>query len=310
MQNNSLQQIIIDKSKELGFNLIGFSPAKGINTKINQWVDLGFHASMKWMKTSLEQRRNILEYFPEAKTVISFGYNYYTDNNRNNNDYKISNYAWGNDYHVVLKEKLYEIIKIINLHNQQFNYRVCVDTSPIMEKHWGQKSGLGWIGKHTNLINSKIGTWFFLSEIIIDFEMKYNKPFTYDLCGTCTKCIDACPTEALDDYILDSNKCISYLTIEHRDSIPDSSSEKLNNWIYGCDICQEVCPWNIKYEQISNDNNFKKRNKIDIKNDEDWENISVEEYQKTFKKSPIKRTKYSGITRNILINKENKNIES
>tara|TARA_A100000164_G_C21911689_1_gene775961 strand:+ start:626 stop:1558 length:933 start_codon:yes stop_codon:yes gene_type:complete len=310
LQNNSLQQIIIDKSKELGFNLIGFSPAKGINTKINQWVDLGFHASMKWMKTSLEQRRNILEYFPEAKTVISFGYNYYTDNNRNNNDYKISNYAWGNDYHVVLKEKLYEIIKIINLHNQQFNYRVCVDTSPIMEKHWGQKSGLGWIGKHTNLINSKIGTWFFLSEIIIDFEMKYNKPFTYDLCGTCTKCIDACPTEALDDYILDSNKCISYLTIEHRDSIPDSSSEKLNNWIYGCDICQEVCPWNIKYEQISNDNNFKKRNKIDIKNDEDWENISVEEYQKTFKKSPIKRTKYSGITRNILINKENKNIES
>ena len=310
MQNNSLQQIIIDKSKELGFNLIGFSPATGINTKINQWVDLGFHASMKWMKTSLEQRRNILEYFPEAKTVISFGYNYYTDNNRNNNDYKISNYAWGNDYHVVLKEKLYEIIKIINLHNQHFNYRVCVDTSPIMEKHWGQKSGLGWIGKHTNLINSKIGTWFFLSEIIIDFEMKYNKPFTYDLCGTCTKCIDACPTEALDDYILDSNKCISYLTIEHRDSIPDSSSEKLNNWIYGCDICQEVCPWNIKYEQISNDNNFKKRNKIDIKNDEDWENISVEEYQKTFKKSPIKRTKYSGITRNILINKENKNIES
>lgn len=310
MQNNSLQQIIIDKSKELGFNLIGFSPATGINTKINQWVDLGFHASMKWMKTSLEQRRNILEYFPEAKTVISFGYNYYTDNNRNNNDYKISNYAWGNDYHLVLKEKLYEIIKIINLHNQQFNYRVCVDTSPIMEKHWGQKSGLGWIGKHTNLINSKIGTWFFLSEIIIDFEMKYNKPFTYDLCGTCTKCIDACPTEALDDYILDSNKCISYLTIEHRDSIPDSSSEKLNNWIYGCDICQEVCPWNIKYEQISNDNNFKKRNKIDIKNDEDWENISVEEYQKTFKKSPIKRTKYSGITRNILINKENKNIES
>lgn len=310
MQNNSLQKIIIDKSKELGFNLIGFSPATGINTKINQWVDLGFHASMKWMKTSLEQRRNILEYFPEAKTVISFGYNYYTDNNRNNNDYKISNYAWGNDYHLVLKEKLYEIIKIINLHNQQFNYRVCVDTSPIMEKHWGQKSGLGWIGKHTNLINSKIGTWFFLSEIIIDFEMKYNKPFTYDLCGTCTKCIDACPTEALDDYILDSNKCISYLTIEHRDSIPDSSSEKLNNWIYGCDICQEVCPWNIKYEQISNDNNFKKRNKIDIKNDEDWENISVEEYQKTFKKSPIKRTKYSGITRNILINKENKNIES
>ena len=304
MQNNSLQEIIIEKSKELGFNLIGFAPAVGINKKIDKWIDSEFHASMNWMKTSLDQRRNILKYFPKAKTVISFGYNYYTDNNRNSNDYKISNYAWGNDYHIILKEKLYEIIKIINIYNKDYDYRVCVDTSPIMEKHWAQKAGLGWIGKHTNLINSKIGSWFFLSEIIIDFELKYDKPFMYDLCGSCTKCIDACPTGAIDNYILDSNKCISYLTIEHRDSIPNSFSGDFDNWIYGCDICQEVCPWNIKYEKKSDDPNFMKRIEIENKNKIDWENLSVEEYQKTFKKSAIKRTKYSGITRNILFNKE------
>ena len=304
MQNNSLQEIIIEKSKELGFNLIGFAPAVGINKKIDKWIDSEFHASMNWMKTSLDQRRNILKYFPKAKTVISFGYNYYTDNNRNSNDYKISNYAWGNDYHIILKEKLYEIIKIINSYNKDYDYRVCVDTSPIMEKHWAQKAGLGWIGKHTNLINSKIGSWFFLSEIIIDFELKYDKPFMYDLCGSCTKCIDACPTGAIDNYILDSNKCISYLTIEHRDSIPNSFSGDFDNWIYGCDICQEVCPWNIKYEKKSDDPNFMKRIEIENKNKIDWENLSVEEYQKTFKKSAIKRTKYSGITRNILFNKE------
>tara|TARA_B100001142_G_scaffold329092_1_gene391108 strand:+ start:9972 stop:10892 length:921 start_codon:yes stop_codon:yes gene_type:complete len=304
LQNNSLQEIIIEKSKELGFNLIGFAPAVGINKKIDKWIDSEFHASMNWMKTSLDQRRNILKYFPKAKTVISFGYNYYTDNNRNSNDYKISNYAWGNDYHIILKEKLYEIIKIINIYNKDYDYRVCVDTSPIMEKHWAQKAGLGWIGKHTNLINSKIGSWFFLSEIIIDFELKYDKPFMYDLCGSCTKCIDACPTGAIDNYILDSNKCISYLTIEHRDSIPNSFSGDFDNWIYGCDICQEVCPWNIKYEKKSDDPNFMKRIEIENKNKIDWENLSLEEYQKTFKKSAIKRTKYSGITRNILFNKE------
>ncbi len=305
MQNNSLQEIIIEKSKELGFNLIGFAPAVGINKKIDKWIDSELHASMDWMKTSLEQRQNILKYFPEAKTVISFGYNYYTDNNRNSNDYKISNYAWGDDYHIVLKEKLYEIIKIINIYNKKYNYRVCVDTSPIMEKHWAQKAGLGWIGKHTNLINSKIGSWFFLSEIIIDFELEYDKPFMYDLCGSCTKCIEACPTGAIDNYILDSNKCISYLTIEHRDPIPKSFSGDFDDWIYGCDICQEVCPWNIKYEKKSDDINFIKRIEIENKNKIDWENLSVEEYQKTFKKSAIKRTKYSGITRNILFNKEN-----
>tara|TARA_B100000945_G_scaffold315417_1_gene314562 strand:- start:1687 stop:2607 length:921 start_codon:yes stop_codon:yes gene_type:complete len=306
LQNHSLQEIIIEKSKELGFNLIGFTSAiDGINNKIEKWLDLEYHASMDWMKTSLEQRKNILKYFPEAKTVISFGYNYYTDNNRNNNDYKISNYAWGNDYHIVLKEKLYEIIKIINNHNKEFNYRVCVDTSPVMEKYWAQKAGLGWIGKHTNLINSKIGSWFFLSEIIIDFKLEYDKPFMYDLCGSCTKCIEACPTGAIDNYILDSNKCISYHTIENRDSIPESFAGHFNDWIYGCDICQEVCPWNIKYEKETDDVNFMIRNEIDKKSKIEWENLSIEEYQKTFKKSAIKRTKYSGITRNILFNKEN-----
>ena len=198
MHKNNLNKIIKDKATELGFNYIGFSPAQDIDDNLEKWINLKYHASMSWMNTTKDKRNNIFNYFPEVKTIISFAYNYYTESNDNkNSDYKISNYAWGNDYHIILKEKLYEIIKIINSYNKKYNYRVCVDTSPLMEKYWAQRAGLGWIGKHTNLINSKIGSWFFLSEIIIDFKLEYNKPFMYDLCGSCTKCIEACPTDAI-----------------------------------------------------------------------------------------------------------------
>ena len=178
------------------------------------------------------------------------------------------------------------------------------DTSPIMEKHWAQKAGIGWIGKHTNLINNQIGSWFFISEILLDFELDYDNPFIDDLCGTCTKCIDLCPTEAIvDEYVLDANKCISYLTIEHRKELPSRYKGKLDNWIYGCDICQEVCPWNQKFSLISNDENFSIRDSIKNKSNNDWEKLSIEEYRDTFKKSAIKRTKYDGLKRNILENK-------
>ena len=174
-----------------------------------------------------------------------------------------------------------------------------------MEKFWAQKAGIGWLGKHTNLINNKIGSWFFLSEILLDFELDFDEPFMDDLCGTCTKCIDSCPTNAIvDDYLLDANKCISYLTIEHRENLPESLKNKLNNWIYGCDICQQVCPWNIKFSEETDDANFKVRSKIKNKSNEDWNELSIEEYRNTFKNSSIKRTKYNGITRNVLANKD------
>ena len=306
MQNDSLNKLISDKSKELGFNLVGFtSPHQSQNNRLNQWLDLKYHASMKWMETSKDKRSDIFKYFPEVKTVISLAYNYYTDENDNNEDqYKISNYAWGNDYHIILKEKLYQIIQLISQYKSKFQYRVCVDTSPLSEKYWAEKAGIGWIGKHTNLINDKIGSWFFLSEILLDFKLEYNEPFSFDLCGSCTKCIDDCPTDAIvDEYVLDSNKCISYLTIEKRDDIPDDFKDKLNNWIYGCDICQQVCPWNKKFSVKSSDNNFQIRDQIKNKTKRDWDNLNEEEYRRTFKKSAIKRTKFSGLKRNISANK-------
>ena len=186
--------------------------------------------------------------------------------------------------------------------NPDLKYRVCIDTSPILEKYWGQKAGIGWIGKHTNLINDKLGSWFFIGEILLDIKLNYDMPFVNDLCGTCTKCIEECPTEALDEYVLDSNKCISYLTIEHRGDISKKLENKLNNWIYGCDICQQVCPWNIKFSKESNNENFKMRNELKIMSQNMWKKLSREDYVKIFSKSAIKRTKYEGIKRNIKLN--------
>ena len=305
MNKSKLNTIIKEKSNELGFNFVGFSSPHIIkNSFLDKWLDLKYNASMHWMESSNHKRNDIFKYFPKVKTIISFAYNYYTKADNKNSNYKISNYAWGEDYHNIIKSKLYEIIENIKKYNENFEYRVCVDTSPIMEKYWAQKAGIGWIGKHTNLINKEIGSWFFISEILLDFELDFDEPFIDDLCGTCTKCIDLCPTEAIvDDYVLDSNKCISYLTIEHREKISEEYENKLNHWIYGCDICQEVCPWNQKFSLISNDKNFSIRDDIYNKNDKDWENLSIEEYQKTFKKSSIKRAKHKGLKRNISANK-------
>ena len=307
MRDINLNKLITNKSRELGFNLVGFTSPYQTNQNNNlyNWLDLKYNASMNWMETSKDKRSDIFKYFPEVKTIISFAYNYYTDENDNNvNNYKISNYAWGNDYHIVLKKKLYDIISLISEHKSDFKYRVCVDTSPLMEKFWAEKAGIGWIGKHTNLINDKIGSWFFLCEILLDFKLTYDSPFSLDLCGSCTKCIDECPTDAIvDEYILDSNKCISYLTIENRDDIPDNLKENLGDWIYGCDICQQVCPWNQKFSIKTTDADFIIRDKIKNKTKEDWENLNIQEYRKTFKKSAIKRTKFSGLKRNILANK-------
>ena len=306
MNKSELNKIIKKKSENLGFNYIGFTaPDIQNNNYLDKWLDLNYHASMNWINTSKDKRKDIYKYFPEVKTIISFAYNYYTaSNDSKNSKYKISNYSWGNDYHDVIKEKLYQIINQIKKYNENFKYRVCVDTSPVMEKYWAQKAGLGWIGKHTNLINRNIGSWFFISEILLDFELEYDNPFIEDLCGTCNKCIESCPTDAIvDDYVLDSNKCISYLTIEHRGDFPEQYKDNLDDWIYGCDICQDVCPWNKKFSLVTDDENFLIRDQIKNKSNSEWENLSVEEYQKTFKKSAIKRTKYQGIKRNISANK-------
>jgi len=310
LNKSELNKIIKKESEKLGFNYVGFTaPDNQNNSYLDKWLDLKYHASMNWINTSKDKRKDIYKYFPEVKTIISFAYNYYTGSNDNENSkYKISNYSLGDDYHDVIKKKLYQIITKINKYNENFKYKVCVDTAPVMEKYWAQKSGLGWIGKHTNLINRNIGSWFFISEILLDFELEYDDPFIEDLCGTCNRCIESCPTDAIvDEYVLDANKCISYLTIEHRGDFPEQYKDNLDNWIYGCDICQDVCPWNKKFSLISDDENFLIRDRIKNKSNSEWENLSIEEYQKTFKKSAIKRTKYEGLKRNISANKTVKN---
>ena len=301
---HDIKNKIENKAHQIGFQKIGFAKAdfyKEDEKNLQSWLDNGYNATMQWIDNRKEERSNILKYFPEVKTVISFGYNYFSGRSTEISDeYKFSNYAWGEDYHIIIKKYLFEIVEYMKTIKSDFNYRVCVDTSPLMEKQWAMRSGIGWIGKHTNLITRDYGSWLFIGEILIDFEIEADEFYSDNLCGTCTACIDECPTDAIiEPYILDSNKCISYLTIEHRGDIPDNMKGKLDNSIYGCDICQEVCPWNIKFEKLTEDVNFHPRK--DIKNKKsisDWD-IDKDEFNSIFKKSAVKRTKHEGLKRNV-----------
>ena len=307
MDTKALTQKIKKVAKDFSFSHIGIAEAKTYKedyTYLNNWIQNGYHASMHWIENRMAERSNILEYYPNAESVIIVTQNYYTGNTSSSKGIgKFSNYAWGDDYHVVIKKKLYELLAEIKGYDPELDGIVCVDTSPIMEKAWAQRAGIGWIGKHTNLITKDIGSWFFLGSIIINKKLEYDNFYEQDLCGTCTACIDDCPTGAIiDAYQLDSNKCISYLTIEHRGDLPDEYQDKLDGWIYGCDICQETCPWNKKFAEVTNVDGFKPRDGVKNKSLKDWSNMSEEEYKKIFKKSAVKRTKYSGLMRNIKAN--------
>ena len=291
------------KAFELGFHKVGI--AKATDTKkeemqLNQWLDDNKHAGMKWIEKRKSERGNIFSYFTEAKTVISVGMNYYVGKDQSDleSSFKFSNYAWGDDYHSVIKSKLHLLLKFIKESNSDVKGLVCVDTAPVMEKVWAQRAGIGWQGKHTNLISTDYGSWLFLGEIIVDLDLDYDEPFVKDLCGSCTACIDACPTKALNEYELDAGKCISYLTIEHRGEFFDGN-DNLDGWIYGCDICQEVCPWNISFSEINKEKYFEPRIEIKNKTDQDWIKIDQLEFSTTFKNSSAKRTKLSGLKRNI-----------
>ena len=295
--------LIKEKAIELGFHKVGIAKAaktKQEQERLDEWLDQKKHADMEWIKNRKSERGNIFNYFSEAKTVISLGMNYYVGKDQSDltSDFKFSNYAWGDDYHLVIKSKLFSLLEFIKNKKPNVKGLVCVDTAPIMEKVWAQRAGLGWQGKHTNLISTDFGSWLFLGEIIIDFELEPDDPFTKDLCGSCTACIDACPTHALGEYELDSRKCISYLTIEHRGDFIEGHDD-LDGWIYGCDICQEVCPWNISFSKISDEKYFEPRTDIINNTDQKWLEIDQEKFSAIFKKSAAKRTKLMGLKRNI-----------
>jgi len=294
------------KAQELGFQKVGIAradPTPKEKNDLETWLDQGCHATMGWMEKRKDERGNIHTYFPEAKSIISVGMNYHVGKGQNdiNSDLKFSTYAWGDDYHDVLKKRIFQLLEWIKESQTEIKGIVCVDTSPVMDKVWAQRGGLGWIGKHTNLISRDQGSWLFLGELILDMELEYDAPFVEDLCGSCTACIDACPTQALEEYRINAGKCISYLTIEHRGELPDAEND-LHNWIYGCDICQEVCPWNQKFSDVSDMEEFQPRSEILYWSNEDWTNLDETGFRKLFKDSAVKRTKYIGLKRNIISN--------
>ncbi len=300
---NKLSQGIKMKADELGFQKVGitkveFSSENKLN--LDQWISKGLHASMQWIENRKEERANIFNYFPDAVSLISVGMNYFSGNTQDDlkSKFKFSNYAWGEDYHSLIKDRLQILLKWIKNTSEEIEGVACVDTSPIMEKSWAQKAGLGWQGKHTNLISRDYGSWLFLGEIILNIPLDYDKPFIEDLCGSCTACIDACPTNAITSYQLDSNKCISYRTIEHRGEF-DENENNLDGWIYGCDICQEVCPWNQKFSKISPEKSFFPKTEILDWSEKKWMDLDDVTFKKLFKGSAVKRTKFSGLQRNI-----------
>ena len=294
------------KAQELGFQKVGIAradPTPKEKNNLETWLDQGRHATMGWMEKRKDERGNIHTYFPEAKSIISVGMNYHVGKGQNdiNSDLKFSTYAWGDDYHDVLKKRIFQLLEWIKESQTEIKGIVCVDTSPVMDKVWAQRAGLGWIGKHTNLISRDQGSWLFLGELILDMELEYDAPFVEDLCGSCTACIDACPTQALEEYRIDAGKCISYLTIEHRGELPEAEND-LHGWIYGCDICQEVCPWNQKFARESDRSEFQPRQEILDRTKEDWKKLTEKKFREIFKGSAVKRTKFAGLKRNIKSN--------
>jgi len=291
------------KAIELGFQKVGIAKAEPTpkeKADLETWLNNGNHATMEWMKKRKDERGNIHTYFSEAKSVISVGLNYQIGKGQGDitSNFKFSNYAWGDDYHNILKKRLFQLLGWIKESQPRVKGIVCVDTSPVMDKVWAQRAGLGWLGKHTNLITRDCGSWLFLGEIILNIELKSDSPFSEDLCGTCSACIDACPTQALTEYQIDAGKCISYLTIEHRGEYSENQND-LHGWIYGCDICQDVCPWNEKFSETSNISEFQPRQEILNWTNEDWQNLDEEGFRKLFKGSAVKRTKFVGLKRNI-----------
>ena len=291
------------KAQELGFQKVGIAravPTPKEKNDLETWLDQGRHATMRWMEKRKDERGNIHTYFPEAKSIISVGMNYHVGKGQNDikSDLKFSTYAWGDDYHDVLKKRLFQLLTWIKESQTEIKGIVCVDTSPVMDKVWAQKAGLGWIGKHTNLISRDQGSWLFLGELILNMELEYDAQFVEDLCGSCTACIDSCPTQALEDYRIDAGKCISYLTIEHRGELPEAEND-LHGWIYGCDICQEVCPWNQKFARESGRSEFQPRQEILDRTKEDWKKLTEKKFREIFKGSAVKRTKFAGLKRNI-----------
>lgn len=295
-------QLIKTHASRLGFTSCGIAKAAFLEEeapKLEQWLKNDYQGEMHYMKNHFDKRLDPRLLVDGAKSVITLSFNYFPNEVQKQETYKISKYAYGEDYHHVIKNKLFELLEVIRDEIGEINGRCFVDSAPVLERAWAEKAGLGWKGKHSLLIQKKQGSFFFLAELIIDLELNYDEPFKTDHCGTCTKCIDACPTEAiLPNNQIDAKKCISYLTIELRDNIPIQFKNKMENWMFGCDICQDVCPWN-RFSKPHNEPLFNSKENMLEMDKHDWQELTEETFKKVFKKSAVKRAKFSGLTRNI-----------
>ncbi len=301
-------ELIKAEALRLGFMACGISKAGFLEEeapKLEKWLKAGFHGEMKWMENHFDKRLDPRILVPDSKTVVSVILNYFPDNNQKKGVPKISKYAFGEDYHLVIKEKLKSLREFIDLNIGQVSGRAFVDSAPVMDRAWAKRAGLGWIGKHSLLLTKGAGSFYFIGELILDLELEPDQPVT-DHCGSCTKCIDACPTDAiLAPELVDANKCISYLTIELKNEIPDSFSKQMENWAFGCDICQDVCPWN-RFSSPHNEEKFEPKKEFLEMEERDWLEISQEVFSRVFQKSAVKRTKFKGMQRNLAFLQKNR----
>jgi len=303
-QKSEITGFIKQEAEAMGFFDCSISKVaflKDASQKVEQWLENGHHASMNYMERNREKRYNPGLLVEKAKSIITVLYNYYPATKLpEKNNYKISKYAYGKDYHFVIKQKLNKLLEKTEAKTGPRIARVFVDSAPVFDKAWAVRAGLGWIGKNGMLINKKLGSFVFVGELMLTLPLQADAPFETGHCGSCTACLDACPTDAIvEDYLVDSRRCISYLTIEHRGDLPDEFAGQLGEWIYGCDICQEVCPWNQKFSQKSREPLFAPTSEIVERNPEEWSRLTEEEYRRIFRNSPVKRAKFTGLKRNI-----------
>ena len=299
-------QLIKAEAKRLGFLSCGISKAGFLEEeapRLEKWLNQNMHGEMQYMENHFDKRLDPTKLVEGSKSVISLLLNYFPSEQQNLDSYKISKYAYGMDYHFVIKDKLKNLLHFIQEEIGEVHGRAFVDSAPVLDKAWAAKSGLGWIGKNSNLLTQQVGSFYFVAELIVDLELEYDAPVT-DHCGTCTACIDACPTEAIvQPYVVDGSKCISYLTIELKNEIPSEFEGKLDDWMFGCDVCQDVCPWN-RFSKSHREPLFDPNPELLSFTKKDWEEITEDVFKKVFQKSAVKRTKLSGLRRNIDFLKE------
>jgi len=296
--------IIKSTAKRLGFDFCGVAKAGFLEEeapKLEEWLNRNYNGEMGYLANHFDKRLDPTKLVEGAKTVVSLIYNYYPEQKlpETSNSIKLAKYAYGEDYHFVIRDKLNEFLEILRDEIGEIDGRGFVDSAPVMERQWAQKAGLGWLGKNSLLLNREIGSFFFLAELIIDLEVIPDTPLAKDYCGTCTACIDACPTDAIvDNGVIDGSRCISYLTIELKDAIPIEFKSQMENWAFGCDICQDVCPWN-RFSKPHQEPKFQPHPELAEFTNRDWQEITEETFRKVFKKSAVKRTKLAGLKRNV-----------